>query len=342
MNENKIDENTVVPLEKKSSIHTLESDLASAVMDKNYGKSIVKIITDPKKNSTFPTNFDNKEEDVNKTNYLTRKNVFIFLIILFVLISVSVILYILYQAQNVEEIKKKKEENVLASTSTSKTNDLVADANKPIINNSDILNPEIIQSADFTKLNRGEIVTEINKIKQILLDKKISANNTVGINTNLDIKQFFEKIKYSGDESLLRSFNNTYAFGLYSTEKNQFENYLLIKIDNFDLAFQSILGWEKYIPIDLKDIFIGNNEILKPTLDNATTSITIEKKYYKNDTKIFIDRLLKNYDIREYVNNTNNADIIYGFINNKFLLITSGESSFLDIKNRLLKENIQR
>lgn len=263
MNENKIDESTDVPLEKKSSIHTLESDLAAAVMDKNYGKSIVKIITDPSKNSTFPTNFDNvdnKEKNINKTNHLTKKNVFIFLIILFVLISVSVILYILYQAQNVEAGKKKREEKALASTSTSKTSELVADANKPIINNSDILNPEIIQSADFTKLNRGEIINEINKIKQTLLDKKISPNNTVGLNTNLDIKQLFEKIKYSGDESLLRSFNDTYAFGLYSTEKNQFENYLLIKIDNFDLAFQSILGWEKYIPIDLKIFLL---EIMK-------------------------------------------------------------------------------
>jgi hypothetical protein len=254
--------------------------------------------------------------------------------VFFVVISISIILYILFQAQNIEKNKDTLNENI----STSTLDEVEPLIKKPVVSNSDILNSEIIQSSDFTKLNRVGVLSEINKIKQILSDKNISANNTITINTNIDIQQLFDKIQYSGDASLLRSFGNIFAFGLYTNENKQYENYLLIEVTNFDLAFQSILDWEKYMPVDLKNIFIGNNEIIQI----VNTSTTPNKMYKKTDTNIFTDRVLKNYDIREYVKNDISTNIIYGFINNKFLLITSGESSFIDIKNRLLKENIQR
>ncbi len=198
---------------------------------------------------------------------------------------------------------------------------------------------------DFSNLNRFEIISEINKIRENLAAKKIEANNNIAVNTNLNVTQFFEKIRYSGGESFLRSLDGDYAFGLYSVGNGKFETYLLLKVNNFDLAFKSILDWEKYLPIDFKDIFIGNNQILTlPVVAStaATTTATTTIKYRKSNTPVFIDKILKNYDIREYVSNENNLDIIYAFINNKYLLITSGETSFIDIKNRLLKENVAR
>lgn len=327
-------------LKKISSIHTLESDLASAVMDNNYGKNIIKIITDPKKFLSKDVKTSGEGIGENKNNIFTKKNIIIFLIFIVLISSISVILYILYKAENFENVEKT-EDTATTTISTLPENNIISD--QPVVRYNDVLRPEIIQSSDFTKLDRNEIVLEINKIKNVLLEKNIGSNNNVGISSNLDMRQFFEKIRYSGDDSLLRSFSDTYAFGLYINEKKQFENYLLIEVGDFDLAFRSILNWEKFIAVDLKDIFIGNNEIvINSTSTNISSSSVVEKKYYKKDTNIFVDRVFKNHDIREYVNNSNNITIIYGFINNKFLLITSGESSFLDIKNRLLKENIAR
>jgi hypothetical protein len=129
-------------------------------------------------------------------------------------------------------------------------------------------------------------------------------------------------------------------------ENSLFETYILIEIENFDLAFKSILEWEKYMQLDLKDIFLGNNvtiDTAKPTVTSTTSSSTeTVVKYNKKDTDVFTDRILKNQDIREYVNNESNTTLIYGFINNKYLVITSGESSFIDIRDRLLKQNIVR
>ncbi len=256
--------------------------------------------------------------------------------LLFVISSGLVIAYILYQAKNVVVDEGVE---VVATTTAA-----VSTTTEPVIVNTDFLYPEIMQTSNFNKLDRAGIVTEMIKIKQLLRDKSVKANNNIGINTGVDVVTFFEKIRYSGDEALLRSLSNVYAFGIYTNEKNEFEEYLLIKVDNFDLTFKSILDWEKYMPVDLKNIFVGNNEIITiaTTTVATTTSTTTVKTYTKKETVGFIDRTLKNYDIREYVNNTNNINLIYGFLNNRFLLITSGESSFIDIKNRLLKENIIR
>lgn len=327
MNDNKTFNNNI------PTIHTLESDLASAVNDDNYGKNIIKIVTDPEKNSAFSENKNDSREHGSVGNIFTKRNIFVFVIVVFIMVSISAILYILNKAKNVPV----NPDDATATTTSTKV---------PVIKNKNFLNPEIIQTSDFLKLNRNEIVLEINKIKKDLNNKKIAANNNIEVITNLNIEQLFEKIRYSGNDSLIRSFDDIYSFGLYSKPEGMFENYLLIKVNSFDLAFESILDWEKYIITDLKDIFIGNNEILN-TNDTikATTSSTStdpERKYLNKDTNTFIDRILKNYDIREYVGNADNVHIIYGFINNKFLLITSGESSFIDIKDRLLKESISR
>jgi hypothetical protein len=324
------------PEKKIASIHTLESDLASAVNDKDYGKNIIKIITNPDKRIYEPENSKPKFS-ISFENFFSKRT-FFYLIGLLLLIVIFIIMYIFYKANNVEEYIG---ETVATSTVATTTQN-------PIINSNNILNSEIIQSSDFSKLNRFELISEINKIKETLIAKKINPNNNISINTNITNTQFFEKIRYSGGEGLLRSLKSNYAFGLYSIENDNFETYLLIEVDNFDLAFKSILEWERYIPVDLKDIFIGNNIIKTASSINnaATTSSSTTQvqniKYIKKNTIGFVDRILKNQDIREYVNNENNINIIYGFINNKYLLITSGETSFIDIRDRLLKENIVR
>ena len=315
-------------LEKKTtSIHTLESDLASAVRDDNYGKNIIKIITDPNKKAVGGSGVGDSSHSFSIKSLFSKRNIIIFFCATILLAAGGTILYILNQAENVGVEPEEVTEPAATATTTK---------NNPVIRSSDVLNPEILQSSDFSNLNRFEIIGELAKIKNLLIEKKIASGNNIGVATNLTVTQFFEKIRYSGDEAFLRSLDNVYAFGFYSVANNQFETYLLIKISNFDLAFKSILGWEKYMTVDLKDIFIGNNE------SSITTSTSTEKKYNKKNTAGFVDRVLKNYDIREYVSNENNEDIIYGFINNKDLLITSGESSFIDIKDRLLKENIPR
>lgn len=323
-------ENSEFEKNKTTSIHTLESDLASAVRDENYGKNIIKIITNPDKTNLY----SNERGDMFK-NIVSTKNIIILTVSLLVISSIVFIVYILNKANNTTPTEDSVEP-ISTSTVTSTSTD------SPIILGANILNPEIIQYSNFSKMNRVEIVNELNNIKNLLITKKVEPNNNIAINTNLNIIQFFEKMRYSGNESFLRSLNNTYTFGMYSVKDSKFETYLLVSVSDFDLAFKSILDWERFMPVDLKDIFVGNNEI-KQSRSNSTSSTSTDIIFYsKKNTNGFVDKILKNYDIREYVNNESNLNIVYGFINNKYLLITSGESSFIDIKDRLLKENISR
>ena len=306
----------------KTSIHTLETDLATAVRDKDYGKNIIKIVTDPNKNS-----FVNK----NPAETTGKKNISfdirtVALILFSVLIIGSIItFYILYRSNNSVINDNINTDTNQVSTTTTK--------NSPTIKNNNILNPEIIKDVDLSNRNKVELISDINNIKNLVIENKISPYNNIGIQTNIGLPLFMEKIRYSGELSLIRALSDEYYFGLYSMPDNKFETYALIKVNDFDLAFKSMLGWEKYMPVDLKDIFKGNN---------IETQSTTTIKYKNADTINFIDKVIKNHDVREYVKNSDDLTIVYGFINNKYVLITSGESSFIDIKDRLLKENISR
>lgn len=304
---------------KKITIHTLESDLASVVADENYGKNIINIITDNNKNSIF--NKTEVETSLNRSNLFSIKNISIFLFSLLLIASVGVFVYF----YNTQTINTPEPETTATTTETGKKG--------PIVSNQNILNSEIIHYSDFNDLNKNEITTEIGKVKQLLIDKNVTAGNNININTNLNVEQFFEKIRYSGDQSLLRSFKDNYAFGLYSLGQNNFESYILINISDFDLAFRSSLDWEKYMYTDLKDVFVKN------TPDTQSTT-TVKQNNINN--KVFVDKIIKNQDIRQYIDNENNSEILYGFINKKYLLITTGESSFNNTKDRLLKDNIVR
>ncbi len=305
--------------QKLTSIHTLENDLASAVRDNNYGKNIIKIVTDHNQQLKVRDLKGEMEKKGDKPSF-NLKHLSIILGILFI-IGLLIAFYFIYKVY-ISSDKQDTQKNDAVSTTTTE--------NKPSIRNQNILNSEIIQSVDLSKSNRVDIIDNLNKIKDILNSNNINPGNNISINTNILLDDFFAKIRYSGEESLIRAVDvNNYVIGLYSIKDKKFENYILIKIDNFDLAFKSMLTWEKYMPIDLKDIFIANI-----TGSESTTTTP--------DTGVFLDKTLKNYDIRKYTKNSDNLSIIYGFINNKYILITSGESSFIDIKDRLLKENITR
>lgn len=316
---------SITPFNDLKSIRTLETDLADVVNDKNYGKNIIKIITNPFKTKEVVSS------EEGGSDYIINKRRFLMIISFVTLfIIIFIIVFNLYTPKFIENKTNLIDNNQNTATTT------------PVIKNTkDIINPEIIHTADFSKYNRSEIIDEIKKITTLYINSRLKENTNIQIKTNISLIDLFEKIRYSGTQNLLRSIDGDYNFGYVVNNNNQIEGYILIKLNNFDLAFKSMLDWENYIYTDLENIILIN-ETQSTTTSNLTQNSSTSIKTNNKTENIFIDKILKNSDTREYTDSVTKSKIIYGFINNKYLLITSGYNSYINIKERLINQNTLR
>lgn len=321
-------------LDHSSGIHTLEGDLFAAMKDENYGNNIVKIVTNPGTNSNTRFGSTQKSgttmEDDKKTVY---KKYVLYGAIACVILAGAVIGTVFYINSRGADVVQGGP-LLPGATSTATTT--------PTVRVSTLLNPEAYQVLSIKNLDKNGFIREINKTKARLRDSKINPNTNVGLTLDVDAITFFEKIRYSGPNSLMRSFLGEYAFGLFVDKTGSFEPYILLKVNSYDLAFAGLLEWEPFVPSDLRDIF--TKEKLLATSTTATTSatssgVTMTKS---GEEKRFADQVIKNIDTRVYTDSANNLTVVYGIINKEYLLITAGVDSFIDIRNKLLSKNILR
>lgn len=313
------------------AIHTLEGDLFAAMKDEDYGNNIVKIVTNTSTNTN--ARFADKKEGVETMDGdrkdMMKKYIKYVVLGTIVLIGAGVAV-ILYMNGKQAEVNNG---GVATSTATS----------TPVIRVISSINPEVFKKLDVQKLDRNGFIKELNTLKVLLRDSKIATGTNVGITLDVDIKKFLEKIRYSGPDSLIRSFGDDYIFGLFTDRTKTFEPYLLVRVNSYDLAFAGILEWEPYMPGDLGAIFV-KEKFVAPTATSTTASTTATTTSIKPSSmeKKFTDQVVKNIDVRIYKDENLNLTIVYGFINKEYLLIAGGEDSFINIRNKLLSKNILR
>jgi hypothetical protein len=342
------EENTTTEQKQENatpSLHTLEGDLLASMKDESYASNIVKIVTDGKGRG----NNKGSAGDTVPTKVSAPVNVkMLFFIGLIVLIGIGAGVFY--------SVRTPKETGETNATSTTQGNGTIP-AQMPAIFDADVVIP--IKMADTDK---NGLLLAIDAVKKDLLANKISDKTNITLTTDVTLKDFFNKILYSGRDNLIRSISadQAYNFGIYHTTGTGFESYLLIKVDTFDLAFSGMLDWEKSMPYDLERIFtytpaekasstLANAEIAgqanpaSTTTTGSTTpvvaSVEPETPYVRPN---FMDKVTKNIDTRVYTDPVKGVQITYGFINKKYLLITAGESSFVDILNKLLVKNVLR
>lgn len=328
------------------AIHTLEGDLFAAMKDEDYGNNIVKIVTNPKANTNarFTPSHENAETMEGDRKNIFNKYLKYILILVVVLIGggISMVLY----------INRGESQDIIdggnATTTASTT---------PVVRKTAVINPEAFQNLSIRDLDKIAIIKTINTTKVKLRDVKIAPGTTVGFTTDVDIKTFFEKLRYTGPDSFIRALADDYAFGLFTDRSQTFEPYILVRVNSYDLAFAGLLEWESFMPVDLKDIY-AKEKLNIATTSEETTSTTTSKTISATTTNgqriaptvseklteniKFTDQVIKNIDTRMYVNTNNNLTIVYGFINKEYILITGGADSFIDIRNKLLTKNILR
>ncbi len=151
---------------------------------------------------------------------------------------------------------------------------------------------------------------------------------------------------------LYRSLTADWMLGVYSNKDEQKSVFVIIKNNFFQNTFAGMLQWENIMADDLKDFLISSNVngiANKPVTNESvaplpTSSSTIEQyaQVYTTIRGRFIDKILKNKDIREFVSIDGEIIFLYSFLDNNSLIFTSDESLVTDIMSRLEKQSFMR
>jgi hypothetical protein len=139
----------------------------------------------------------------------------------------------------------------------------------------------------------------------------------------LSTADFLTRLASHAPNPLVRSFNPLFMLGVLGGDSAH--SVLIIKLDSFENAFPGMLGWEGRLVEDLMPIFISREELQDiPTISE------------------FKDKTIQNHDTRILRDSSGKIVLLYGFFDNKMLIITDNEESFRTILNRLQSEKLSR
>jgi|ERR1035437_701932 hypothetical protein len=179
------------------------------------------------------------------------------------------------------------------------------------------------------------------------------ATSTTPITTN----ELFGILKTNIPGNALRAFDTNFMFGFYGANGNQ--PFLLISLTSFDNAFNGMLQWEKDMNTDIGTIFSSGAVPLTqyvPTsipsvasssgTKNATTTgvaaITTLVNLGPTPNNYFGDITIQNKDARVLKNSRAQTILLYSFINQNTLLITSNEATLTGMIGKFASQQYVR
>lgn len=308
---------------KQKPIRTYESDIAEALANRKASVATIAIAESQKKEGVQRiVNTAPAQEKEERTNWWPIVKHFFFLLLSIVLITGGIGggYYLYLQSPIANPVP---EAPVVIKVPS------VIDSDKQVTFNLDgIPRDNIINQINFeankSPLPKGQILEMLLKEKKGGEDVTISGAG------------FLNKIGISIPDVLLRSIKDRWMFGIYTEKDSQRTPFVVLTTDFFQNTFAGMLAWEKTMPDDLSELFRYKDRVREA--DNASSTISS----YFGITGDFIDRQLRNRDIREFRDRRGNLLFLYAFIDEKTLMITSTESAFMDIIDRIEKQNYIR
>jgi len=177
----------------------------------------------------------------------------------------------------------------------------------------------VLNNSDMSSLINGETskASKPNSIKAIFLITK--ENGKVGMTT---ASNFLSLIGATAPSGLVNSLSDSYMIGSYNTgETNDRSHlFLMFNIKNYNLAYASMLSWEKTI---LDDMFAIYN--INVSGDN--------KKLFEVPWK---DIVINNKDARVLYDGTGIPILYYLFLNKNYFVITDNQDTIREIITRLI------
>lgn len=162
---------------------------------------------------------------------------------------------------------------------------------------------------------------------QILMREVANSNEKLGsmqaiflasgedIRTLLSASDVLGRIASRVPARLLRQIDPTYTFGLLVGSTN--EGFLILTTENYDTVFADMLAWEPEFARDMYAVLSGN-EISKEVLSAS-----------------WEDTVVRNIDVRELKTANEDDALIWGFVNQKTLVIARNAPTFKEVLTRL-------
>ena len=119
---------------------------------------------------------------------------------------------------------------------------------------------------------------------------------------------------------LIRSLSNNWMLGIHTDAQGSKNLFVVTSVSYFQNAFAGMLQWERTMPDDIKQYL---------SIDGVVQGG-------------FIDRIIQNRDVREFVTSDGKILFLYSFIDNTKLVIAGQESTLVEIINRLEQKSYLR
>lgn len=202
-----------------------------------------------------------------------------------------------------------------------------------------------VQDKDFNDIERileKERNSELTKgsVERVTFVK----TDETGQEKQLSVQDWLAFLRAGAPNSLLRSFDPGFIFGIYASTPR--DSFVIIKINSYDNAYAGMLQWEATIENDLGGV-VRKQQIVTPSQAVATSTksdeATTTQEAPTNFTSAqFVDKVINNKDTRILLDNTGKTKLIYSFVDQQTLVITSGEAALKEVIFRLTTGRIIR
>ena len=146
---------------------------------------------------------------------------------------------------------------------------------------------------------------------------------------------------------LTRALADDWMIGVYSDANGTNSVFVIATVDYFQNAFAGMLQWEAVMADDLKQYLYRNSPtdiaLVASTTSTSTVALTQTNQPYITVLRgNFIDRIVRNKDIREFVTSDGNALFLYSFADDTKLVVTGSEATLSEVLSRLEQQSFVR
>jgi hypothetical protein len=163
--------------------------------------------------------------------------------------------------------------------------------------------------------------------------------NELGVEEPVPTDTFLRALDLHAPDSLLRSFQPTFVFGVHVFDGN--EPFFLFKTNFFENAFAGMLAWEPAMSEDLAPLF-GPKVVPLFSLTAPITASSTSADIAYEDIGVFNDVVIRNKDTRVLRDENGEIVLLYSFLDQETLLITTNEYTFRELFVRLTSSRVLR